>query len=155
MLKRIIFALPLLLIYACSESCEDELTLTNDIIISTDEKTIMDFCDENQLASLDLVKDNLIGTWENVGYACGFCVPHDAPLIQIRFDQDSIYIEESTSVDLVTSEVYEYRIVETDEGFRLQTSPFSHYLLMDSFSECFMYFDNTFQDVLMVTYRKQ
>jgi len=151
---------PILLILFCAYlfSCSDKSNLENDLFVSEEERKIMNMCDSNSLDSVEEIKNNLIGTWEIMGYGCGFCAPHDAPFSHIEFSATSgklIYERETEETELD----FIWNVVLTTSpgapGLLLTTDPPHHSLVVDHFCADYMYFDHTSFDGAMYIYQKQ
>ncbi|MEO0337644.1 MAG: hypothetical protein AAF242_00375 [Bacteroidota bacterium] len=151
--------LALVFILSVLSTCnDDQLKLGDDITTSTEEREIMDDCQDNTLNSVDEISNNLAGEWCLIGYACGFCAPHDPPSATITFTGPTGVLTyeddwETTTLDFT----WGIRPDTTSQGiqYSLETEPFHNALNLTNFCEDYMFYNRTFQDGTMFIYQKQ
>ncbi len=152
--------LALVLTILCFTACNDEkLKLEDDISTSEKEADIMNDCIDNALSSIDEIAINVVGEWCLVGYACGFCAPHDPPVATVTFTGTTGLLSyeddwETTRLDFS----WKIQVDTTSQGdayYYMETKPFHNALNLSNFCEDYMFYNRTFADGTMFIYQKQ
>jgi hypothetical protein len=140
----------------CSKSLEERQI--EEISISEEERALLEYCYCNSEFSIDEINKNLIGEWSLVGYACGFCAPHDAPQARITFETASgvLFSNEGTEQEEIVQ--FDYEVKELFNNIlrlmQMQTEPYRHELAFNYFCGEYIAFDGRAVDNIMMIYQK-
>ena len=153
MMKKILFATCFTSLIAFG--CGTEELFTQEEVFET-----LNECRQSPLTNGDEIEKNLIGTWDLVGYDCGFCAPNSYELlsvISLEEGQGTIaYLENGVdSTFNFTWNIEESKGLGGEAQFLLRTDPISHYLSMHTFCDNYMIYDHRPVDGPMFLYEKR
>ncbi|MBX2817985.1 MAG: hypothetical protein KTR24_18400 [Saprospiraceae bacterium] len=153
-------AVPLVLLFSnCSKAVVDP---ENDLIISEEERSMMEACQDDAYSTVDQIERNLLGEWRLIGYGCGFCAPHTPPSIQLYFAQNGTGVLRSRH-DQDPEEMLDFTW-EIDEGALgltkfganfIRSEPNDYRISATVMCDRYMWFDITAVDGHMFLYAKQ
>lgn len=142
-----------------SFACEDTLELESDTRISEAEQEVLEDCQSQALSTRKQIEENLIGSWELVGYACGNCIDGEAPTASIRFQVDGGHYQYEDEFEQIDAS-FTWRIEERtnlfgDTVLSLTTDPIFSGLFADVFCQSYMTYNWTPVDGPLLIYAKQ
>ena len=152
------FAL-LCLVFSFSCSDDDLFELQNDGFVSEAEAEILKDClTSTPFVDTTELRNNLLGYWQLVGYACGFCpADSEAPEASITFSQNTGVLRYELEEESVTLDFnWSLSFIDGTFGrpFFLETEPTHPALNIKVFCEEFIYFNDTAFDGPMFLYQK-
>lgn len=101
----------LLVLFSTCLACNDELTLQNDAILSEEEKEVLEDCQKTVIRTQKQIEENLIGYWELVGYACGYCSYSESPTASVSLNTTIFcqnYISNTDSRSVIDAPIFIY-----------------------------------------------
>lgn len=157
-MKYIQLSLLISLISICL-ACNDQLELQNDAVLSEEEKEVLEDCQAQFIPTAKQIEENLIGSWELVGYACSSCSYSKSPNATIDF-QPKVgryrYKDEFEEIDKpFTWEIKVLRFSFREPVLFLETDPVLPGLFADFFCQNYLGTDRIDSDGSMFIYAKQ
>jgi len=143
--------------YVSQIECE-YVEVTNPVggFIDSIEMEIMLNCYEDRILDVNLVKENLIGTWKLVGYGAGWfpSVQHPCSILEISTDE-VIHNFRNNTID--TTMTHSWDIIDNNSGLlRFEAEPdLLHSIGINIFCDKYMYGNFTPSDGDMHLYEKQ
>lgn len=129
---------------------------TEDGIIDEVERTIMTDCLASRITDLQLLEENLIGSWDLIGHGEGWLANVSEPCSTLEITEDELFLSfQNEWID--TSSVHEWSL-ETGfaNNYILQLDPVSVVgLTLDVHCEDYMYLDHTPSDGNMYLYKRR
>lgn len=136
----------------------EDMSIEDQTDISEEERQLRDDCSAALLTTPEEIAANLIGNWELVGFACGYCAPGPSPNAFISFTDSTgmvSYQFSGFSENLAfTWEIKPY-VTDTDTIYYLDTDPVRDYLYLYQFCEDYMYRDDVAVDGPLFLYKKR
>ena len=128
-----------------------------DGFIDDTERAIMTECMENELSSIQMIKDSLRGKWELIGHGEGWIPAISQPCGYIVFCDDELEFDFSNGfIDTIRTLTWDIELVNSAgrDFFTLTLSENVEGLFLNHFCEEYIYGDATPVDGNMYLYRK-
>lgn len=129
---------------------------TEDGLIDEDERQIMEDCLAARITDLQLLEENLIGSWDLVGHGEGWFPNISEPCSSLEITEDELILTfQNTWID--TTSVHSWSFVDGFGGnLKLELTPVGAVgLSFDVLCENYMYFDHTPLDGNMYLYKRK
>jgi len=139
-------------------SCTDQIIDNGNNRISAEEQQLLDACSAALLVDSLSIAENLVGSWNLVGYGCGGCVPTTEVNVALTFTDTSgvaAYQDDVFGETIGFTWDIQRALYGTDTIFVLVTEPERAYTYMSFFCEGFMYRNGVANDGAMFLYQKQ